>query len=1126
MKMIQPFDPAIIEKNALAGVKRFQRDTITWVYNLFKDEQHRVLVADEVGLGKTVVARGVLAKMASRFLAEMGSRRKKKGKNIFRVAYICANQNIVSQNLKSLMKGFEEFANGDSSGTRLSMLPLVAELQERKLKDGQFIQIVPITPETSFRMGNRSGLVDERAIIFSMLKALDFSGRNLSKMLCTEEVKKERWRDLTKYYKKQIRTIKEADRLFLRNFKCAFSDLDGFEVARQLEDNVGKNGDGIRKLREIFAKIGAQRLHPDLVILDEFQRFRYLIDPPKEEDGKKEDGGEVKMLLNKFLRDDDKESDPPFVLMLSATPFKLNSTRKQDANNGKPVSYEEFKGVLEFLFGKDSDALGKCRNYSKALFEFAHSKPEDSARAADQALSYKVEVEEALRKGICRTERTLVEPYGQSVNALQVRLLPDPREIQSFHHYSQWAKSIGADNRLRIEYAKSAPYLLSFLTDYHEQKQLEKVLKSNPEVLKNRRTKREVRESLWMAENKDVVKGYKRIDWANRRLELLADHAFAENTEQKPFHPENLLWIPPTMPCYPLAGPFSGSAGYSKVLVFSSWQMVPKMAAVLLSYEAERRTIAKMPRKRGEKLNYFKKERFPKPILRFRSEGRGSSPDTMSSDMMSLFTLLYPSKTLAGRFSSVNADDDIRESAKSAAAKIARELRDLLATYPDPPDGDPDIKWYYLAPMLLDYSEGEDAKTWCDDALEEWKKKGNKKKFKGASAALAALKRQLEVGEAILGRRPDDLCEVLADMALGSPAVCLRRAGTDGAIATRLAEAFRNFFNSPEAIAAVDCSYSRSDDSHRKNGVLQQCKSILRYGRDGCLQSVIEEYLHMLSPGKALLKTKAKGSKKGTEEKDTEDAINAIESALSFRSAPYKIDTFEALKARISAVGGGSKEKTEKNEKDDKKMSMRTHFAAAVADGDGGGDEEKAVNRVKSLRNAFNSPFRPFVLASTSIGQEGLDFHWYCRKVFHWNLPHNPVDFEQREGRVDRYRGLVVRQNVADQFKDKHDFSKDIWTELFEAAEKAADDPSGLIPNWRNGPDAPWKIERIVPLYSCSVDESEYERITKLLARYRMAIGQPRQEDLLDCFRDDDPKTLDRFFLDLCPFRRNQKDFP
>lgn len=1133
--MIQSFDSTFVESNVISGAKPFQKATIERVDYLFQNGKRRVLVADEVGLGKTVVARGVLARMASRW--------KEEGKGIFKVAYICANQNIVSQNLISLMKGFEEFTNGDSSGTRLSMLPLVAELQERELsKDGIFIQIIPITPETSFRMGNRSGLADERAIIFSMLKALPGFAMScaLSEML-RGSVKKVRWHNLTKDYDKQIRTINEADSQFLENFKSTFNFLGGFKVTEQLGNHVGKNGDGIRELRKIFAKIGSQRLHPHLVILDEFQRFRYLIDPPKREGGgevltdppKGKDGGEVKMLFDKFLRDDDKETDRPFVLMLSATPFKLNSTRKEDANNGRPVSYEEFKGVLEFLFGKGGHALEKCDNYSKALFEFAHSKTEDSASLAD-ALSTKKDVEEALREGICRTERTLVEPLGQSDNSSPGPLLPDSHEIQSFHHYSQWAKSIGADNRLRVEYAKSAPYLLSFLTGYDEQKQLEKVLKSKPEVLKNRKTPKEVRKSLWISENKDVVRGYKRIDWANRRLELLAKHAFAENTEEQPFNPENLLWIPPTMPCYPLAGPFAESAGYSKVLVFSSWQMVPKMAAVLLSYETERRTIAKMPRKRGEKLNYFKKERFPEPMLRFRSNGRGSSPDTMSPDTMSLFTLLYPSKTLAGLFSSVEALNARCESAKSAATEIARKLRDMLVKYKDPQDGDPDIKWYYLAPMLLDYSEGEgaktsegeDAKTWCDDALEEWKKKGNKKKFKGASAALDALKRDLEAleaGKTILGRRPDDLYEVLADMALGSPAVCLRRAGTDAAIATRLAEAFRNFFNSPEAIAAVECNYSRSNDSHEKNHVLEYCKNVLRYGRDGCLQSVLDEYLHLLSPGKSL-----SVPKENWKDKDTKEAINAIESALSFRSAPYKIDTFEALKARVSAIGGegvggdGSEEKTEKNEKADKKMSMRTHFAAAVADGDGGGDDEKAVNRVESLRYAFNSPFRPFVLASTSIGQEGLDFHWYCRKVFHWNLPHNPVDLEQREGRVDRYRGLVVRQNVADQFKDKRDFSKnkDIWTQLFEAAEKKAeaDDPSGLIPNWRNGPDAPWKIERIVPLYSCSVDESEYERITQLLARYRMAIGQPQQEDLLKHFLNVDLETIRSFFLNLCPF--------
>jgi ERCC4-related helicase len=68
---------------------------------------------------------------------------------------------------------------------------------------------------------------------------------------------------------------------------------------------------------------------------------------------------------------------------------------------------------------------------------------------------------------------------------------------------------------------------------------------------------------------------------------------------------------------------------------------------------------------------------------------------------------------------------------------------------------------------------------------------------------------------------------------------------------------------------------------------------------------------------------------------------------------------------------------------------------------------------------AFNSPFWPFVLASTSVGQEGLDFHHYSHAVVHWNIPANPVDLEQREGRVHRYQGHAVRRNVAAGYGDR-----------------------------------------------------------------------------------------------------------
>ena len=70
--------------------------------------------------------------------------------------------------------------------------------------------------------------------------------------------------------------------------------------------------------------------------------------------------------------------------------------------------------------------------------------------------------------------------------------------------------------------------------------------------------------------------------------------------------------------------------------------------------------------------------------------------------------------------------------------------------------------------------------------------------------------------------------------------------------------------------------------------------------------------------------------------------------------------------------------------------------------------------RNDDLRVAFNSPFRPFVLATTSIGQEELDFHVWSNHVVHWDLPSNPVDLEQRDGRVNRYGGLAIRRALAE----------------------------------------------------------------------------------------------------------------
>ena len=97
--------------------------------------------------------------------------------------------------------------------------------------------------------------------------------------------------------------------------------------------------------------------------------------------------------------------------------------------------------------------------------------------------------------------------------------------------------------------------------------------------------------------------------------------------------------------------------------------------------------------------------------------------------------------------------------------------------------------------------------------------------------------------------------------------------------------------------------------------------------------------------------------------------------------------------------------------------------------------------------------------------REGLDFHAYCHSVMRWNLPSNPVDLEQREGRVHRYKGHAVRKNVA----AKHGAdvldgpSKDVWSALFEIALEQSSNESGLVPYWLYPVPDGAQIERHVP---------------------------------------------------------------
>ncbi len=153
-------------------------------------------------------------------------------------------------------------------------------------------------------------------------------------------------------------------------------------------------------------------------------------------------------------------------------------------------------------------------------------------------------------------------------------------------------------------------------------------------------------------------------------------------------------------------------------------------------------------------------------------------------------------------------------------------------------NGNDDAKWYYLAPMLMD---GVDfAKDWIsslyniqgdeDENDTELQKDAMGKAQERHIARISKLLGFVERGELQLGRIPDDLEDILVDMAIASPAICVYRAnGGHVSGATQIANEFLNYFNSTEATAVVELIYNR-----RGNKDNAHWQDVLKYCKDGC----------------------------------------------------------------------------------------------------------------------------------------------------------------------------------------------------------------------------------------------------------------------------------------------------
>ncbi len=1082
-------------------LKDFQEASAENVFQkLYIEKKRRFLIADEVGLGKTIVAKGLIAKAMERHLK---STRKDKP---FRVIYICSNQALTGQNLKKL-NIFKKKEFLDTDRGRLIFQAF------KPTNTGKF-QLSSLTPSTSFRLVKGTGIAEERKLLWLILSRDGIYNRGrrynglklllLGNKASESNTKKlfidlKNWKkELDNYYKENKRRIRSEvfpslkklvsqkqinlEDYYFRVIKQELGLKGEIKLQKllvlyseRLRANNVKKLEGPKKLigtlRALLTEVCLEFINADLYILDEFQRFKDLISVgnTNQEAGK---------IANHVFK-----APKAKVLLLSATPFKPYTT-SADAEFDED-HHIEFTEVLNFLFNNDQQKIEEYEKNRKVFFELLR-RPENLSTST---LKEKKDLENLYREVLCRTERLIVsDDKNTLIKDCDLTLQVSKDDIINFIQTDKIVEALNEVTKKNynslIDFCKSAPYPLSFMDQYKVKEDLKIKIRNNKTIKKVTKSSNHA----WL--DLDRIMQYKSLGTIpNAAMRELINHSISNNMYK-------LLWMPATLPYYCDEGYYKGQINLSKILIFSKWRMVPRSIASIISYEAEQRTIGNPKIKvEGEKKylpDYYpnqKKKRQPrKPGKLLTVKLKDGIPQSMN-----IFNLIYPSITLSECY---NPSDNLKLSISLSLSEIIEKIKIKIKALIEESNLESYKKvsavtrnWYWVAPLLLDrHFNPTIFNKWFKD---KFYKNSAFASAKGSNIELdddADLKSEskstiahLELLYAVyndpscivLGEFPEDLLDTIAMMVIGAPGIVSLRILTKNYQnnqsidnlnrAIDIASQFHSLFDKPESIAIVKLS---TIDKHYKTSSKSYWKEVLDYCCDGNLQSVMDEFAHLILP----------------ECNSIDEFVIRLANAANMHTSSLSIDNADTL------LGVDGK----------KSLSIRCHYAVDFGNQDM--DKEEGVKRIKNILDNFNSPFRPFVLASTSIGQEGLDFHYYCRKVMHWNLPSNPIDIEQREGRVNRFKGLVVRQNLIKKYiVCLKSCTIDYWDYLFNYAMKEEGKKlkkPELVPYWHIEPDG-INIERIIPMIPFSREISKYESLLATLTLYRLTFGQPRQEELV-----------------------------
>lgn len=983
----------------MSAPKPFQRATISGALRAF-DRRRRVrrfLVADEVGLGKTIVARGVIESMV----------RRRRSERPLRVFYVCSSLAIAAQNKSSLLRAMPDPAVRERAACDVDRLTLAPN---RILPDDVPLHLYTLTPDTSIpdRKGkHRSGTAQERALLHNLLAAryptLTRFGRRGEEWLRRNAVAS--WDDWKRW--SGCQPSPSLIRAFFPILREQLGLSPGKHVPTAIRRNVIEDPlKAIKLLRIALARTGLAALAPDLVVFDEFQRFQDLL-------AGRDRGSDIAREMVRTGR------GRPAVLLLSATPYRLYGG-DLDHLFGEVRHHKQFFELVEWLFGGDDQARERRRELEGLFVRYGDALRSESP-GGGATLAVKTQIEERLRRVVARTERFAHQAGQEAATLIEMPAPLDRRDVQVFRHmvkcFTGDAEHGASVAGAAVAYWSSVPLPMQTLgPDYKAWESADQ-----PAPPKRR--------ALGLTRS-DIGRFRRPAVWPHPKLRALCGW----------FRTEKLAvpWLPPSMAWWPLGGRWAG-APLEKALLFSRFRAVPRAVAGLMSYDLERHLLRRSN-------------------LRFRDVTK-RSPLGPQRENLAYF---HPSFGLAElidpwRLQASNVKALARSAAREAASALARrgvEIRECGGRT----RGLPELL------VLLERRLG----TW-GSSIEAWRRLAVSV-ARTEDAGETSLRARVDQWDAAVHGRLDAVSqselEVLAGASLSSPGSVLARSlarhrlALDRSAATCFRalraswEGLRSYLNNPWMAASM-------------GGGGDYRERISRAIVDGNLESVLDEHLWVTGTLRHL---------------GSEALADHLVTALSLRTADVKLYGLEGPASdyhlRSHAVLGFN-------------QAVRRHRPGET-------EGREPSERTEEVRIAFNSPFWPHVLATTSVGQEGLDFHAWCAAIAHWDLPGNPVDLEQREGRVDRYAGLSTRRALAATCAPEREavgVGRSPWEALAAVAESGhRDDPVGLAPWWMvEGA----RIQRLVFDVPLSEARARFEDLRKQRLLYRLTLGQPDQADLV-----------------------------